>query len=79
MSGKWENGIILEGDWIFPNGTFFRGKFKGNKPEGSGEWHFTNGNKVKGDFAQTPIEDTDPVQVKLSWTTFPNIVDYSKV
>jgi radial spoke head protein 1 len=68
----------VEGDWIFPNGTFFRGKFKGNKPDGQGEWIFPNGNKVKGDFTQIPPED-ETLPIKLTWATNPEIVDYTKI
>ena len=48
--GDWFNGEIMEGRWIFANGTYFEGKFENNYPKGFGEWHFANGNVIKGEF-----------------------------
>ena len=48
--GDWFNGQILEGKWIFSNGTYFEGKFENNYPKGEGIWHFANGNIIKGEF-----------------------------
>ena len=48
--GDWFNGQILEGKWIFSNGTYFEGKFENNYPKGEGIWHFINGNVIKGEF-----------------------------
>ena len=48
--GNWFNGQIMEGKWIFSNGTYFEGKFENNYPKGEGVWHFINGNVVKGEF-----------------------------
>ena len=71
----------MEGDWIFPNGVYWRGKFAKNKPIKNGEWHFSNGNTVKGEFTQTiPEEQAEdqPIQVKINWKTYPEIVDYTR-
>ena len=48
--GDWFNGEIMNGKWIFANGTYFEGKFENNYPKGFGEWHFSNGNVIKGEF-----------------------------
>ena len=48
--GNWFNGQIMEGKWIFSNGTYFEGKFENNYPKGEGVWHFANGNTIKGEF-----------------------------
>jgi len=37
IQGDWENGEIKFGEWIFPNGKFYRGNFKNNKPDGNGK------------------------------------------
>ena len=67
IAGEWENGKILKGKWIFPNGTYFEGPFVNNFPKGEGVWHFTNGNTVKGSFGQ---------EMKvINWVTDPQITD----
>jgi len=65
-------GEIIEGDWIFPNGTYFRGKFEKNHPKGFGTWHFANGNVLIGEFSHYFIDDeanTDNTKLKLNWAT----------
>ena len=42
IAGEWENGKILKGKWIFPNGTYFEGPFINNFPKDEGVWYFTN-------------------------------------
>ena len=44
MHGDWDKGEIKRGRWIYPNGLFFEGDFKNNKPFGEGTWYFKNGN-----------------------------------
>ena len=77
--GEYSNGEVVEGKWIFPNGTYFQGKFEKNKPKGEGHWHFANGNVVKGEFTQQPNTADDQVEnsnsVLLSWTTNTELVD----
>ena len=76
--GSWINGEITEGKWIFPNGTYFQGKFEKNKPKGEGYWHFANGNVVKGEFTQQPNPDDQAEasnSVILSWNTNPQLID----
>ncbi|CAE8737629.1 unnamed protein product [Polarella glacialis] len=52
LVGEWEGGKIVSGRWIFPNGTFYSGKFRYNKPFGKGAWVFSNGNQLAGDYHQ---------------------------
>lgn len=52
MVGDWENGKIVNGEWILPNGTFYSGKFRYNKPHGKGVWIFKNGNQLTGEYVQ---------------------------
>ena len=54
QSGMWVNSTILEGHWIYPNGLYFEGSFKNNKPYGSGTWHFKDGSKLEGEFDRKP-------------------------
>jgi len=52
LIGEWENGKMTSGKWIFPNGTFYSGKFRYNKPFGKGVWVFKNGNQLTGTYDQ---------------------------
>mmetsp|Transcript_74076 Transcript_74076/g.240855 ORF Transcript_74076/g.240855 Transcript_74076/m.240855 type:complete len:268 (+) Transcript_74076:103-906(+) len=52
LIGDWEKGKIVVGKWVFPNGTFYSGKFRYNKPHGEGVWVFPNGNQLTGEFVQ---------------------------
>lgn len=52
LEGHWENGKITSGRWLFPNGTFYVGKFRFNKPFGKGIWVFPNGNQLTGEYLQ---------------------------
>ncbi|EUD67463.1 hypothetical protein C922_02169 [Plasmodium inui San Antonio 1] len=40
LEGHWEDGYLTKGKWILPNGTYFVGNFKNNKPSGDGVWAF---------------------------------------
>lgn len=62
LVGEWEQGKITSGKWLFPNGTFYCGKFRYNKPFGKGVWVFKNGNQLMGDYIQKeqPNEDEPP-------------------
>lgn len=46
LIGTWEENKIIEGKWIFPNGTFYSGQFKDNKPNGDGVWSINTGNNL---------------------------------
>merc|ERR1719263_370672 len=59
LVGQWVQGKIVSGEWIFPNGTFYSGKFKYNKPDGKGVWVFKNGNQLTGEYIQKAQEDPD--------------------
>lgn len=79
ISGNWENGTLTYGKWIFPNGIYWEGKFKKNKPIDSGVWNFPDGNKVEGLFKQAedeeaePLPDSEEKPIKLTWETKNNI------
>jgi hypothetical protein len=86
IAGEWENGKMVKGQWIFPNGTYFEGTFVNNYPKGEGIWHFINGNTVKGEFGQELKDNENPepevegeepdAQITVvSWKTNPEIVD----
>ena len=34
LIGEWKENTIIGGRWIFPNGTYYEGKFTNNKPNG---------------------------------------------
>lgn len=75
LNGNWDNGNIVFGKWIFPNGIYWEGKFNKNKPIGEGSWKFPDGNQVKGEFKQTedenaePLPDSDEKPIKISFET----------
>ena len=50
LYGQWAGGAMETGRWIYPNGTYFEGNFKLNKPEGQGIWYFKNGNVMNGSY-----------------------------
>lgn len=52
LVGDWEIGKITIGKWVFPNGSFYAGKFRYNKPHGEGVWVFPNGNQLTGEYIQ---------------------------
>jgi hypothetical protein len=52
LVGQWEKGKMVSGKWVFPNGTFYSGKFRYNKPFGEGMWVFANGNQLTGSYIQ---------------------------
>lgn len=55
LKGEWSKGQIQSGQWIFPNGTFYSGKFRYNKPIGKGVWVFANGNQLMGEYLQKEL------------------------
>jgi hypothetical protein len=56
MVGDWENGEMVRGRWIYPNGLYYEGEFIKNKPNGNGVWYCKNGNVVNGEFEQKKKE-----------------------
>mmetsp|Transcript_51649 Transcript_51649/g.145551 ORF Transcript_51649/g.145551 Transcript_51649/m.145551 type:complete len:268 (-) Transcript_51649:90-893(-) len=59
LVGEWEGGKITSGRWVFPNGTFYSGSFRYNKPFGKGVWVFKNGNQLTGDYNQKEMVNED--------------------
>ena len=59
LVGDWVNGEISKGRWIYPNGFYYEGSFKNNKPEGEGKWHCKDGNVVSGAYEQKKKETED--------------------
>lgn len=55
LKGEWAEGKMTNGQWIFPNGTFWSGKFRYNKPYGKGIWVFRNGNQLMSTFEQKEL------------------------
>lgn len=52
LMGEWEKGKMTVGKWVFPNGAFYSGKFRYNKPIDRGVWVFPNGNQLTGTYEQ---------------------------
>ena len=57
---------------MFPNGTFYLGRFSENKPNGKGTWFLNNGNKLKGNYKQNKVTNEDDpdnvkVMINLDW------------
>jgi radial spoke head protein 1 len=78
--GEWIDGKVETGRWIFPNGTYFEGRFDKNKPVGEGIWHFSNGNTVKGLFNQNQTEDDEGnTLTKIKWTTDAEVTDPTRL
>mmetsp|Transcript_22019 Transcript_22019/g.62596 ORF Transcript_22019/g.62596 Transcript_22019/m.62596 type:complete len:272 (-) Transcript_22019:48-863(-) len=59
LVGDWESGKITVGKWVFPNGTFYSGKFRYNKPYGQGVWVFPDGNQLTGEYTQKEQSNGD--------------------
>ena len=88
IAGQWENGKIVQGKWIFPNGTYFEGPFVNNYPKGQGVWHFLNGNIIKGEFTQELKDNPNPEEgaeeedaqiTEVSFKTDPQIIDPTRI
>ena len=65
--GDWSNGQIINGKWIFANGTYFEGLFENNFPKGEGLWHFYNGNVVKGEFTHEIKDVEGKEDIFINW------------
>ena len=46
--GEFKSGNLVQGKWLFQNGSYFEGHFDNNQPKGVGQWHFANGNVIEG-------------------------------
>ena len=88
LVGTWEKSTMKTGQWIYPNGLYWKGNFENNKPMGKGTWYFKNGNTLEGEFDQKekvvneedaePAEDVDPDAPKkkdLIWQSSTNIAE----
>jgi len=64
LVGEWEKGKITNGQWIFPNGSYYTGKFRYSKPWGRGAWVFKNGNQLTGEYVQKeqPTDEDPPAE-----------------
>lgn len=72
--GVFKNGQMVNGKWLYKNGTYFEGNFDNNQPKGHGSWHYDNGNVVKGAYTQIKRADTkDETAIKLTWKTTSDI------
>lgn len=56
LKGDWVKGKMTCGRWILPNGTYYAGHFRYNKPYGQGVWVFRNGNQLNGKYEQLTEE-----------------------
>lgn len=57
---------------MLPNGTYYEGEFKENKPNGRGIWAINTGNSLNGRFNQNVVQVEDAEgeakpSVKLEW------------
>ena len=86
LVGTWEKCQMKTGQWIYPNGLYWKGNFENNKPTGKGTWYFKNGNTLEGEFSQVePVVDPDaeipeeeegaPKKKDLVWQSATNIAE----
>ena len=61
---------MVNGQWLYKNGTHFTGNFDNNQPKGKGTWNFADGNVVEGTYSQIRRADVDDDNsISLSWTS----------
>eukprot|EP00918_Siedleckia_nematoides_P027175 GHVU01058528.1.p1 GENE.GHVU01058528.1~~GHVU01058528.1.p1 ORF type:complete len:238 (-),score=33.68 GHVU01058528.1:1055-1768(-) len=46
LDGQWVDGVFVAGTWTFPDGTYLKGRFRGNVPIGAAVWVLPNGLQV---------------------------------
>ncbi|KOB60888.1 hypothetical protein PFHG_02672 [Plasmodium falciparum HB3] len=46
LEGNWVEGYLSYGKWTLPNGIYFVGRFRQNKPTGEGTWIFNDKTQV---------------------------------
>ena len=74
--GKFAAGQMVEGKWIYPNGSYFEGQFDNNQPKGEGKWHFANGNVVGGIYRQTnKVDSAKADEIQLNWKTTSDLTE----
>jgi len=72
--GQFKAGQMVNGQWLYSNGSYFEGNFDNNQPKGNGSWHFTDGNRVKGTYTQIKRADVEEEGlIKLTWKTTSDI------
>jgi hypothetical protein len=54
MKGRFEQGVLKEGDVLFPNGDLFQGKFENNKLA-EGKKTFKDGKRLEGKFFENVL------------------------
>ena len=60
LVGSWEKSQMKSGQWIYPNGLYWKGNFESNTPMGRGAWYFKNSSTLEGGFDQKePVVDPD--------------------
>ena len=86
LVGTWEKSQMKTGQWIYPNGLYWKGCFENNKPMGKGTWYFKNGNTLEGEFdqkeppvdpdAEEPAEGEEAAKkLDLIWQSATNIAE----
>jgi hypothetical protein len=48
VEGTFQRGVLVHGEYSFPNGDSYVGDFKDDKFDGQGEWTGSNGDRYKG-------------------------------
>ena len=50
LVGTWRYGEVESAEWVFNDGSVFRGEFQGSCPKGKGAFAFPDGNVQLGSF-----------------------------
>jgi len=69
LTGTWEKGNFVTGNWEFEGAGSYTGEFKGGKPAGKGKFTFVNGVTQEGEYA-APVaaeEDEEPPEGEPTW------------
>lgn len=66
-TGTWENGILLEGEKIFKDGTRYKGTFRTDKTFHIGVQEFANGIIISGEFANNFIVKGKILKANGEW------------
>lgn len=61
ITGKWDNGVLLEGAIYFPNGDFFRGGFKKGLPRTAESFSFHGEENFSAEEIDTIISELDSI------------------
>jgi hypothetical protein len=66
LSGNWKRGQLSgSAEWLFPDGTRYKGKWQGNKPHGEGAFYFKGNTQYLhyGHYKDIPFDESK----KLVW------------